>query len=350
MTRIYVALDLETTGLDPQRDSILEIGAVKFRGDEVLDKFSSLVNPGRPVPPKITELTGITDEMVQNAPSLWSVLPRLSAFVRDLPVIGHNVAFDLGFLRRQKVLASNESLDTFELAGILIPHEERYSLGKLTEALGVPEPQEHRALGDAQLAHQLFLKLFDRACQIPTATLEEIVRLSQKVGWTPGQFFEDALKAAARGAFEAGSIGAQIAAKQAAAKRKAKRAASRQRRAHVPPAGGRQAAARPRPTLRARRWMWTRSPRCLQPGGALSQQFPGYEFRPQQVQMMRAVARQHERRRALARRSRNRHGQVAGLFAPRRPLGASERAARRRQHEHDQLAGAALSQRPAGAG
>lgn len=289
MTRIYVALDLETTGLDPQRDSILEVGAAKFRGDEVLDKFSSLINPGRPIPSKITDLTGISDAMVQNAPSLWSVLPRLASFVRELPVIGHNVAFDLGFLRRHQVLAANESLDTFELAGILVPHEERYSLGKLTEALSAAEPQEHRALSDALLAHQLFQKLFERACQIPTPTLQEIVHLSQKVGWMPGQFFEDALKAAARGAFEPGSIGAQIAAKQAAAKRKVRRGSSAPTTAapmFLPPVEARPLSPAPENTpldLDA-------LAELLEPGGALAQQFSGYEFRPQQVQMMRAVA------------------------------------------------------------
>ena len=288
LNRIYVALDLETTGLDPQRDSILEIGAVKFRGDEILDTFTSLVNPGRPVPLKITELTGIEDAMVQNAPSLWSVLPRLSAFVRDLPVIGHNVAFDLGFLRRQKVLLSNESLDTFELAGILVPHEERYSLGKLTQALGVQEPQDHRALGDAQLAYQLFIKLFDRACQIPTSTLQEIVELSQQVRWTPGQFFEDALKAAARGAFEAGSIGAQIAAKQAAQKRKTKKASASSTPMFLPALDAKPL----RPSGDASRVPLDVDALAalLEPGGPLSQQFPGYEFRPQQVQMLRAVS------------------------------------------------------------
>jgi ATP-dependent DNA helicase DinG len=289
LTRIYVALDLETTGLDPQRDSILEIGAVKFRGDEVLDKFASLVNPGRAVPLKITELTGITSEMAQDAPSLWSVLPRVSAFVRDLPVVGHNIAFDLGFLRRHQVLASNDALDTFELAGILMPHAERYSLGKLTESLGVSEPQDHRALGDALLAHQLFLKMFDRACQIPTATLEEMVRLSQKVGWAPGQFFEDALKAAARGAFEAGSIGAQIAAKQAARKRRSKRAASTTVPLFLPPVDAKPLM--PVPDASRTLLDIDALAAMLEPGGTLSQKFPGYEFRAQQVQMLRAVAR-----------------------------------------------------------
>ena len=79
MSRILVSLDLETTGLDPQRDAIIEIGAVKFRGDEVLDTFSTLINPGRAIPPKITDLTGIADRDVATAPRLFDVLPRLSS-------------------------------------------------------------------------------------------------------------------------------------------------------------------------------------------------------------------------------------------------------------------------------
>src|SRR5512136_469305 len=83
LSRILVSLDLETTGLDPQRDAIIEIGAVKFRGDEILDIFATLVNPARSIPPKITDLTGIADQDVVPAPRLFEVLPRLSSFVRD---------------------------------------------------------------------------------------------------------------------------------------------------------------------------------------------------------------------------------------------------------------------------
>ena len=129
MSRIIVSLDLETTGLDPYRDAIIEIGAVKFRGDEVLDTFSTLINPGRSIPPKITDLTSLADQDVENAPHLPEVLPRLSSFVRDLPIIAHNVSFDLSFLNKQRLFLDNLGVDTFELAGMLIPHAERYNLG-----------------------------------------------------------------------------------------------------------------------------------------------------------------------------------------------------------------------------
>ncbi|MDE3089043.1 MAG: 3'-5' exonuclease, partial [Chloroflexota bacterium] len=98
MPRTYVALDLETTGLQSERDAIVEIGAVKFRGDDVLDTWSSLVNPQRPLPHKIERLTGISQSQVDRAPSLHSILPALMRFVGESPLVGHNIKFDLSFL------------------------------------------------------------------------------------------------------------------------------------------------------------------------------------------------------------------------------------------------------------
>src|SRR5512143_2424708 len=99
MTSI-IAVDLETTGLDPERDAIIEIGAVRFNGKRVEDEFSTLVNPGRHIPEFISALTGIDDAMVRQAPRLRDVTGELEAFVGDSPVLGHNVRFDAGFLQR----------------------------------------------------------------------------------------------------------------------------------------------------------------------------------------------------------------------------------------------------------
>lgn len=276
--RIYTAIDLETTGLDPQRDAIIEIGAVKFRGDEVLEEWSSLVNPGRSIPEAITDLTGISNSMVQGAPSLRDALPRLSSFVRDLPVVGHNVSFDLAFLNRCHVLTDNSSLDTFELAGILVPHAGRYGLGALAHELGIDLPATHRALDDARVTCALFARLFERATQIAPKTLEEIVKLGRNLGWAPFSFFDEVYRTITRGAFERSSIGAQL---------RAKGLAARGRPAFAPPLEARplQEATEPKPldvdALAA----------MLEAGGVLSQSFPGYEYRPQQVEMLRAVAR-----------------------------------------------------------
>jgi len=126
---VYVAIDLETTGLDPERDAIIEIGAVRFRGDQVLGTFESLVNPGRPIPYSIQPLTGIKPDDVRHAPPLASVLPRLRRLVGDQPIVGHNVGFDLSFLGRHDLFRDNPAIDTFELASILLPHAGRYNLG-----------------------------------------------------------------------------------------------------------------------------------------------------------------------------------------------------------------------------
>ncbi|MCP4640874.1 MAG: 3'-5' exonuclease, partial [bacterium] len=192
------ALDLETTGLDANRDAIIEVGAIKFRADEVLDTFSTFVRPGRPIPPQIVELTGIRDEDVINAPSVHDVLPRVERFVGQLPIIGHNVSFDLGFLRRHSQPFKNESLDTFELAGILLPHAERYSLTALTKMLGIELEHAHRALDDAQATFGLFRALFRRAMDLPSQTLQDIARLGEQAGWKAARFFREALDEAAR--------------------------------------------------------------------------------------------------------------------------------------------------------
>jgi DNA polymerase-3 subunit epsilon/ATP-dependent DNA helicase DinG len=159
LARVYVSLDIETTGLDSERDEVLEIGAVRFKGDHIFDSFSTLINPGRPIPYKIQQLTGITPEDVADAPPITEILPRLSRFVGDSPIIGHNIGFDLGFMRRHQVLHKNLGVDTFELASILLPHASRYSLTALLEHLDIPllpEDQAHRALDDARATQRLF--------------------------------------------------------------------------------------------------------------------------------------------------------------------------------------------------
>ncbi|MFN8596009.1 MAG: helicase C-terminal domain-containing protein [Anaerolineae bacterium] len=278
MSRILVSLDLETTGLDPHRDAIIEIGAVKFRGDEILDTFSTLINPNRAIPPKITDLTGIADRDVENAPSLFGVLPRISSFVRDLPIIGHNINFDLSFLAKQRLFNDNLGLDTFELAGMLIPHAERYNLGSLARNVGIELPATHRALDDAKVAHALYMKMFERACDIPPKILEEIVKHSQKVAWSLSVFFEDALKASARGSFSSGSIGAQLKAKGLAPKGQA-------------PIFRAKSDTKPlRPTDESGPIDTAAIAALLETDGAFDKTFPHFEHRPQQVQMLRSVA------------------------------------------------------------
>ena len=100
MIKNYVALDLETTGLNPKLDKIIEIGAVKVLDGQKADTFSTFVNPGRTLEKRVTELTGITDDTLKDAPVIEEVLPQLLVFLGELPLLGHNILFDFSFLKK----------------------------------------------------------------------------------------------------------------------------------------------------------------------------------------------------------------------------------------------------------
>ncbi|MCD6554946.1 MAG: DEAD/DEAH box helicase family protein [Anaerolineae bacterium] len=281
MPRTYVALDLETTGLSPDRDAIIEIGAVKFRDDQVLDTWSSLVNPQRPIPYKIEQLTGITSREVSRAPTIESLLEPLRRFVGRHPLVGHNIVnFDLKILRRYRLFLDNLPIDTFELAGILLPHAARYSLGKLAEALGIAFPNRHRALDDALATKDLFLALLRQASSLDPAVIREINRLAARVDWPLREVFRQVEREQARNAFT-GAIGQQLRAKGLVGKRDVLGLILSHEDEIKPlrPAGRRTPLDVDQLTA------------LLEEGGAFAQQFPGYEYRPPQVQMLRAVAR-----------------------------------------------------------
>ncbi len=278
MTRSYVALDLETTGLDPYRDAIIEIGALRFEGEREVESFSTFVNPGRSVPLAITELTGITNADVSHAPPLRATLRRLSDFVGRSPVVGHNIAFDLAFLRQHNALVGNPAIDTFELAGILVPHASRYSLANLAEELDLHLPaQTHRALDDARMAHALYIALLERAAQLPPQILAELVRLGRRVNWGAVAFFRDAQWLRQRQGFR-GGIGGQLAA------RRGGDAAG--------PLFVREMYVRPlKPREHARPIDEEALVALLDEDGPIAATFDAYEYRPQQIEMLRAVVR-----------------------------------------------------------
>lgn len=189
-----VALDIETTGLSAKTDRITEIGAVRFKGNRIEAEWQSLINPGIRIPPNITKLTGITDAMVRNAPNIDEVLNDLANFVGDSAVLGHNIRFDLSFLRKHNILLNNEPLDTYDIAAILLPNAGRYRLGALGQALGILLPATHRALDDARVTQALYQRLYDLALKMPLDVLTEIVRLGDSVeNWSGNGFFFDVL-------------------------------------------------------------------------------------------------------------------------------------------------------------
>lgn len=281
----YVALDLETTGLDPERDAIIEIGAIKFDQWRELNTFSTLINPSRAIPLQITQLTGITDDDVFQAPLFSSIKAALIEFVGSDTIVGHNVSFDLAFLRQQRCLTHNAHIDTFVLATILMPHESRYSLGKLMESLGIVFESRHRALDDARASMKLFLELKARAVDLPAQTLREINRAAQGSRWALGGMFQDAEREQQRqGA--GSSIGAQL---------RAKGLLDADR-----PAFARAEIGEPLiPVDRRTALDIDLLAAMLEEGGRFSEAFAGYEYRPQQVEMLREVARAFNQSRHL---------------------------------------------------
>ncbi len=198
-----VAIDIETTGLDPFKDAILEIAAVRFNGHRVEDEWSTLVNPGKPIPAFITQLTGITNEMVRNAPRLQEVIQEFADFVGDDSVVGHNVRFDLGFLQRHNILKHNEVIDTYELAAIALPTNSRYNLATLGTTLGSILPNSHRALDDARLTHAVLHALYSKLLELPIEILAETVRMGEGIDWDGAIMFKAALQEKGRQPIEA---------------------------------------------------------------------------------------------------------------------------------------------------
>lgn len=167
---IVVSLDLETTGLHPFFAEIVEVGAVAFRTDtgEVIDTFHTLINPGIRIPDVVIAIHGITDDMVADSPRLGDVFDDLVAFLdRDVAILGHNVAFDLGFLRHRaakfsRPLPCKSCIDSVRIAKWAFPGLKSYRLVMLCEVLGLEHPQAHRALHDAMATRGLYLRAVDQ--------------------------------------------------------------------------------------------------------------------------------------------------------------------------------------------
>lgn len=190
-----VAIDLESTGLDPMNDAIIEVGIARMRDGEIIDEYSTMVNPGRPIPSNVTYLTGISQEDVVHAPAIGIVLPQISSFIGNIPIIAHNITLDIGFLRdRHGILKSNALIDTYDLASVLIPNAPRYNLNSLTHQVGIELENAHRALDDAKAAGLLYWTLWQRLLALPTETLKEITNLARDLAWDASFIFETALK------------------------------------------------------------------------------------------------------------------------------------------------------------
>ena len=181
----FIAFDLETTGLDPNTDAIIEIGAVRMRGDQVLEHYSTFADPGHPLSPKTVSLTSITDEMVRGAPKPAQAVADFLAWAGDTPLVAHNAEFDTGFVRAycQKAGRDFDPLyfDTLILAQYLCPQLNNHKLDTVSTHLGLPPFHHHRADDDAAICGQIF------AAMIPMLKELGVERVSQINGALAGK-------------------------------------------------------------------------------------------------------------------------------------------------------------------
>ncbi|MBP1888511.1 DNA polymerase-3 subunit alpha (Gram-positive type) [Clostridium moniliforme] len=162
----YVVFDLETTGFSPKNDKIIEIGAVKIENGKIIDRFSEFVNPKRNIPYKITELTGISDDMVKNSEDIETLLPKFLEFSKGSVLVAHNAAFDTGFIkgncRRLGLDFDFTILDTVPLARFLYPELKKVKLNIVAKHLGISLENHHRAVDDAKATCDILLKCFEK--------------------------------------------------------------------------------------------------------------------------------------------------------------------------------------------
>lgn len=158
----FVVFDIETTGFSPVNNRIIEIGAVKVAKGEIVDRFSTFVNPDVPIPFEIEKLTSINDGMVMDAPFIEQVLPEFLAFCGDAVLVAHNASFDMSFIKenalRQKIKKKFTYVDTVGIARILLPHQAKHTLDAVAKTMGVSLENHHRAVDDAEATAEIFIK------------------------------------------------------------------------------------------------------------------------------------------------------------------------------------------------
>ena len=260
----YVSLDLETTGLDPERDRVIEVGAVAFTPDRTIATLERLVDPQRSLPEAIARLTGITQADLQGAGSAAVALGELAEMVRGRQPVGHGARLDVEFLTASGLWDDElEILDTLDVARILMPAAASHSLPLLATELGFSQPRPHRALDDADATRQLLLRLREDATALDEGLKESMLALVAPYTWPVARFFADSLTAPSS-------------------------VAGRPSRSPSPRAGrpgGDDTTSTPPPPDDPDLLM-----SMLGPEGPLAGVLPGYEHREPQMQMLLAVA------------------------------------------------------------
>ncbi|MEM7802910.1 MAG: exonuclease domain-containing protein, partial [Chloroflexota bacterium] len=273
----YVIVDLETTGLNPGRNGIIEFAALVLENGQVVDEFETLIQSFDPVSELVTEITGITQEMVDEAPSMFAVKKEIKRILGDHILVGHNVGFDIGFLQQEKLALTNRSIDTLTLTTILFPTLGRYNLEHVANALKLPLPEEgqaHRALADTEVTAELFMLLKEAALKLDLGVLSEIAEAGLRVNWPEAIFFQLLISEKAKMAFTQGG----------SAKRPGRSLGELFRPDRVE---GKSVV--PKEQEKVEEIPTEDILNMFEQGGNFSRVFPNFEYRPEQIEMVGAV-------------------------------------------------------------
>ena len=159
----FVAIDVETTGLSPLYNELIEISAIKYEGAKKLDTFSTLIKPKKEVSRTITNLTGITNKMLEDAPTIEKVMPELIEFIGDNPIVAHNANFDYSFLQNNsnKSFTNNKVIDTVAISRKMLPNLPNHKLNTVARYIGIQEEGYHRAEFDCECCAKIYMKYLE---------------------------------------------------------------------------------------------------------------------------------------------------------------------------------------------
>ncbi len=157
---IFVAIDVETTGLSPFANELIEVSAIKYEQNKKIDTFSTLIRPKVPIPYYITKITGITNDMVKNAPEVEQVMPELIRFVGESPIVAHNANFDYKFIQNysNNSFSKNQVIDTVPIGRKLYPELPNHKLGTIARHIGITEDGFHRAEFDCECCAKIYME------------------------------------------------------------------------------------------------------------------------------------------------------------------------------------------------
>ena len=160
LSNIFVAIDVETTGLSPIANELIEISAIKYNGQKKIDTFTSLIKPKAKIPYYITNITGITNEMVQNSPSIEEIMPNLINFIGENIIVAHNANFDYKFIQNysNNAFSKNTLIDTVQIGKKLYPNLPNHKLGTIAKHIGITEDGFHRAEFDCECSSKIYME------------------------------------------------------------------------------------------------------------------------------------------------------------------------------------------------